>query len=244
MESAMTVPSGEMPSLFVQQVSALLAITELRLANSHAEKEAIYAQRYKGYLHAGTIGANAEQRFTDEFDFAPNSFSVGLYIDSSLVASIRLSVAGRAFPASPSTRAFGDLLVPGLEAGRIVIDPTRNVVSLDGGQKYPKLPYLTARVAWLAGEFFGADAILAAVRPEHQAFFRRTFGHQVVCEARPYPALQKPISLMTLDFPAARERVIQRYPFYGSTQEERDTLFGTLRGLRDQLHGRCRALAS
>jgi hypothetical protein len=221
----MAVLSTETPSVFVENVTSLLERVEFRRADSAAAREAIFRLRYEGYLHAGTIGANPFRRFTDEFDDMPNSILVGLHIDDDLVASIRISVATRDYPDIPAMRVFKDILGPMVETGRIVVDPTRNVVSLAGARLYPKLPYLTARVGWLAGEYFRADLILATVRTEHQAFFRRTFGHRLICDARPYPALQKPISLMTLEYQQEKERVLRRYPFYASTAAERRSLF-------------------
>ena len=78
----------------------------------------------------------------------------------------------------------------------------------------------------MASEWFGADKLLATVRTEHQAFYKRLLGHRVVCEARPYPTLTKPLSLMVLDFPTQQERILRRYPFFASTQSERLSLFG------------------
>ena len=80
-------------------------------------------------------------------------------------------------------------------------------------------------MAWLASEYFSASLLLATVRVEHQAFYRRVFGHRLICEPRHYPSLTKPISLMALDFPLSRERVMQRYPFFRSTVFERRMLF-------------------
>jgi hypothetical protein len=220
------------PSTFVEHVTALLDIVEFRRVDSDSEKDAIYELRYEGYLNAGSIKPNPNRRFKDEFDDRPNSVSIGLYIEGTLVAAIRLSIGTREYPDIPAMHVFEDILAEKLEAGQIIIDPTRNVVSLQGARLYPKLPYLTARVGWLAGEYFGADLILATVRTEHQAFFKRAFGHRVICDARPYPTLEKPISLMTISYFAERERVLQRYPFYGSTAEERRALFEGLRSLR------------
>jgi hypothetical protein len=84
---------------------------------------------------------------------------------------------------------------------------------------------VTTRLAWLASEFFSADLLLATVRVEHQGFYRRVFGHRPICEARHYPSLQKPISLMALDYQMSRERVLKKYPFFRSTYFERRTLF-------------------
>jgi hypothetical protein len=64
-----------------------------------------------------------------------------------------------------------------------------------------------------------------AVRAEHQAFYRRTFNHRPICEPRPYPLLAKPISLMTVHYPAVADQVHQRYPFFRSTFFERRMLF-------------------
>jgi hypothetical protein len=77
----------------------------------------------------------------------------------------------------------------------------------------------------VAGEYFGADHLLAAVRPEHQAFYVRSFGSKVLCEARPYPPLLKPITLTTVHFPTQGAELYRRYPFYRSTPADRRKLF-------------------
>ena len=94
--------------------------------------------------------------------------------------------------------------------------------------EYPQLVYLTMRLGWLAAEYFQAETVLAAVRTEHQAFYKRVFGHRLVCPARPYPLLEKPISLMELDYFGARARVNNRQPFFRSTFFERRMLFERL----------------
>ena len=73
--------------------------------------------------------------------------------------------------------------------------------------------------------YFKADELLAAVRAEHQAFYRRIFQHRMVCAPRPYPLLAKPIGLMTIDYQAVAEQVHRRYPFFRSTLFERRMLF-------------------
>lgn len=77
----------------------------------------------------------------------------------------------------------------------------------------------------LAAEYFGADHLLAAVRAEHQAFYRRAFSHQLLCEPRPYPQLAKPISLMTVHFPSAAGGLYRRYPFFRSSIFEQRRMF-------------------
>jgi hypothetical protein len=87
------------------------------------------------------------------------------------------------------------------------------------------LPYVTVRLAWISGEYFRPHLAIATVRTEHQAFYKRIFGKQVVAAARPYPTLTKPLSLLTLDYFAAKDKVNQRYPFFVSTEAERRALF-------------------
>ena len=220
---------------FIESVREFLADVECRLAESDDEREAIFRLRYAAYLREGAISPSDAPRFTDKYDDGPNAMTFGLYVDGSLASSIRLHIATREVPELPGLRVFADHLEPRLAAGQTIIDPTRFVVDLTSARLYPKLPYATVRVAWLASEHFGADLLLASVRVEHQAFYKRLFGHKVACPARPYPTLAKPISLMELDFPQERERVLRRYSFFESTELEREALFDTqslrLRGI-------------
>ena len=161
----------------------------------------------------------------DEDDEAGNAWIVGVHLDGRLASSVRLHVASRHCPDSPSARVFPEHIVPELEAGRTIIDPTRFVADHAIARTCPDLPYLTLRAAYLSAEHFSADLVLATVRAEHQAFYRRVFGHRPVCAPRAYPSLAKPISLMTLPFPAEKHTILRRYPFFGSTFHERRMLF-------------------
>jgi len=142
-----------------------------------------------------------------------------------LVSSIRLHVAHRKWNALPALDVFSDLLSPEIAAGRTIVDPTRFVIDRSASRRYPELCYVTTRLAVLAAEYFSTDLLLATVRAEHQAFYRRVFGHRLACEPRHYPLLSKPICLMALDYPLACERLLQRQPFFRSTGLERRTLF-------------------
>ncbi|HET7716935.1 MAG TPA: hypothetical protein VFK86_15035 [Bauldia sp.] len=213
---------------FGQSIWDLLNQADIRRADDADEREAIFQLRYRAYVEENAIRPNPEQRFTDPYDETDNAWIFGVYINDELASSIRLHVATDEFPEMPSLDVFGDYLRPLLSAGQIIIDPTRHVVDRRMQQRYPHLVYLTMRLGWIAGDYFGSDIILAAVRAEHQAFYRRVFGHRLVAPARKYPLLEKPISLMVLDFPRAHERVYTRYPFFRSTYVERRALFQRL----------------
>lgn len=204
----------------------LVERADYRCADTPEEREAIFKLRYHAYLREGAITPNLSQSFADPLDDMANALIYGVYVDGRLASSIRLHVATRAHPVLPATNVFSDLLSPEIAAGKVIIDPTRFVADRAASRRYPELCYVTTRLAWLASEYFAADLLLATVRAEHQAFYRRVFGHKLICEPRHYPSLTKPISLMALDYRLNRERVLRRYPFFRSTYFERRMLFG------------------
>ena len=205
---------------------ALLSRVDYRRADTLEEREAIFRLRYAAYLQESAIPPDASGRFCDALDDTDNAWIFGIYVEGELASSIRLHVATRQLPELPALGIFSDHLSPTLAAGRTIIDPTRFVVDRAASRRYPELCYVTTRLAWLASEYFNTNLLLATVRAEHQAFYRRVFGHRLICKPRHYPSLIKPICLMALDYRLACERVVQRYPFFSSTGAERRALFG------------------
>jgi len=226
MVALVSVSAPAMPGRnLADRVLGLLERVDYRRAETTEEREAIFRLRYEAYLREGAIPPNAGQRFADPLDDASNAWIFGVYVDGELASSIRLHVASRQSPDLPALGVFSDLLSPEIAAGKTVIDPTRFVADRTASRRYPELCYVTTRLAWLASEYFQTSLLLATVRAEHQAFYRRVFGHRLICDPRHYPSLAKPISLMALDYAMARERVPQRYPFFRSTFFERRMLF-------------------
>lgn len=203
----------------------LLDRIDYRLAETTAEKEAIYRLRYDAYLKEGAIAPNPEQRVTDRFDDLENSWIFGIYYEGALASSIRISVASPEYPDTPSMGVFPDLLEPELAQGKVFVDPTRFVADPSRAKRFPELPYMTLRLAYVACSYFHADVGLATVRTEHQGFYRRMFMHQALSEPRLYPGLIKPICLMAVDFPRMRDAVFARYPYLRSSYFERRKLF-------------------
>ena len=216
---------AEAPQTFGERVYRLLEKVDYRLALDDDDRDEIYRLRYEAYLHEGAIGPSFSRRFHDKFDDKDNTWTYGFYIDGELVSSIRIHIATSAIPDMPALLSFPEILEPELDAGKVIIDPTRFVIDRRASRIYPELRYVVVRLPFIACEFFGADLLLATVRTEHQAFYRRVFGHELIAQARPYPTLVKPLSLMSLDYLASRDRVQQRYPFFRSTFFERRMLF-------------------
>ncbi len=207
------------------RVAQLLARIDCRRADSDEDREAIFRLRYQAYLREGSIFPNWSGSFSDPYDETDNVYLFGLYIDDQLASSIRIHVGSREHPYFPSLEVFPDILQPELDVGKVIIDPTRFVAGETLSRLHRGLPYATLRLSMVAAEHFGADLVLAAVREEHQAFYRRAFNQRSIGEARPYPHLSKPISLMAVHYPTAVDKLWQRYPFIPSTLAERRKLF-------------------
>jgi N-acyl-L-homoserine lactone synthetase len=203
----------------------LLDSVDYRLAESPEDREEIYRLRYRAYLREGAIRPSDDQRVTDRFDNMRNSWIFGVYLDGILASSVRISVASPESPLTPSMDVFPDLLEPQLNAGKVMVDPTRFVADPARERRFPELPYVTLRLAYVACGFFSADLGLASVRAEHQAFYRRVFMHQPISSPREYPGLVKPICLMAVDYPVLRDKVFERYPYLRSSYFERRMLF-------------------
>lgn len=212
-------------SSFTDRVFQLLDRLDYRLATTNDEREEIFRLRYEAYMREKAITPNFTKTFHDEYDEMPNVWIFGLYLDGELASSIRIHVADRQHPHFPSLKTFADLLEPELEAGKIIVDPTRFVTHQTLSRDLTGLPHLTLRLCWLAAQHFMADHFLVAIRTEHQAFYKRTFQHRLICPARPYPMLKAPISLMTVNQQEVAERVYRRYPFFRSNHFERRMLF-------------------
>jgi len=218
-------PAAEKSSAAAGKRLDLLDQVDYRLARILAEKEEIYNLRYRAYLREGAVKPSADQRVTDQYDDMPNSWTFGVWIEGELYSSVRISVLTSEWRQSCSAEAFGEVLLPRLDSGEVIIDPARFVADPDKAKRLPELPYVTLRLAYMACEYFNADLGLAIVRPEHQAFYRRVFLHETIAEPRLFPGLLKPVGLMAANFPAMREKVFKRYPMMRSTAFERRMLF-------------------
>ncbi len=213
------------PSL-AERIGELLSRASYRRADTDEDREAIYRLRYEAYLDEGAIEPNFGRRFSDRYDEFDNAWTIGIRVGDRFVSSMRVHVATRDYPDMVAADVFPDKVIPLLEAGNVIVDPTRFVVDPGPAGAIPGLAYLTVRIGTMAAEYFHADYVLATVRAEHQAFYRKVFDAKVVCDPRPYPGLVKPLSLMILNLGEVRDRVARRYPFFVSTRAEQAALFG------------------
>jgi hypothetical protein len=211
---------------FNERLSIFIQSVEFREPRDDAERDNIYRLRYIGYDRAGMLTPGTPEYFKDRYDPSPNAKTFGLYVEGSLAASIRLHVATRDIPIAPAMNVYSDYIQPLLDNNKTVIDPTRHVVDASAARRFPKLPYATIRLAWIACEHYDADYILATIPVAHQAFYRRIFGRTMGSDARTYPGIAKPVVMLAWDYRRARDGVHSRYPYLISTEEEREAIFG------------------
>ncbi len=164
-------------------------------------------------------------RVSDRYDDAPNAWTFGIYVDGELCSSLRIHVLTPESRMSFATELFGDILHPRLDRGEVLIDPARFVADPEKAQRFPELPYLTLRLAYLACEYFNADTGIALVRAEHQAFYRRVCMYETIAEPRSFPNVLKKTALMASGFRSKRELVLARFPIMRSSAFERRMLF-------------------
>ncbi|MFK4510160.1 hypothetical protein LPJ38_12030 [Bradyrhizobium daqingense] len=198
---------------------------DYRLIETPEDKDRLYQMRYRAYLHGGLILPSETRRVSDRYDDAPNAWTFGIHVDGELCSSVRLHILTSDQRMSYATELFGDVLHPRLDRGEVFVDPARFVADPEQARRFPELPYVTLRLAYLACDHFNADTGLAQVRAEHQAFYRRVFLHEAITEPRSFPNVLKPVALMASDFRSLRERVLTRFPIMRSSAFERRMLF-------------------
>jgi hypothetical protein len=211
---------------FNEKLSQVLKKVTYRVARTPAERDEIFALRYRGYLRDGGIGPNSAERFCDEWDDVDNALLLGMYIGTRLTSSVRFHMNCPAGARIPAMEAFGDVLAPFLEAGQSIIDPTRFVIDPELAQLGPELPYLTLRMIAMAAEHFRPDIVLATIRAEHLVMYKRVVGSRPICEPRTYPLLSRKIVCTVVELEQMRETAYTRHPFLASTPEEREKIFG------------------
>lgn len=217
---------GGAVSRFAGTLIDLLDRVEYRRVSVDDQLDPVYRLRYEAYRREEFIPINSQQVVRDEFDDLPNAHCFGVYLDGELVSSLRLHHLTPAFRNSPSHSVFGDILDPILDKGLTILDPGRFTADHEASLAYPALPFLTLRVGVMAIRHFGVKYALSSVRPEHGAFYRRVFGSVPMSEPRYYHGLTFPMVLYACDLLADFGTFLKRYPFFRSTEEEREHLFG------------------
>lgn len=226
MSTAAKLPENGV-SKFAGTLIDLLDRVEYRRVSVNDQFDPVYRLRYEAYRREESIPINSQRVVRDEFDELPNVHCFGVYMDGDLVSSLRLHHLTPDFRDSPSHSVFPDVLDPILDQGLTILDPGRFTADYEASLAYPALPFLTLRVGVMAIQHFGVKYCLSSVRPEHGAFYRRVFKSVAMSEPRYYHGLTFPMVLYVCDLLSDWEGFLKRYPFFRSTPEERQRLFGS-----------------
>jgi len=209
---------------------------EYKRVDKAEDKKAIFRARYEAYRRDESIPPNEAGMFSDPYDETPNVWLIGVYIDGVMASTIRLHVASRPQHVLPIIDAFPDKVLPLLERGFVVIDVSRQTSRVEFVRAYPFLTLLTMRAAFIAEDYFDADYITAACKPEYQAPFRRLSGCVNWAPIRPYPRLAKPVLLMGHDCKANQHLMRERYAYRDTTPELQRSLFSRSSTVDRDLH--------
>ena len=215
-------------SRFAGTLIDLLDRVEYRRVGVEDQFDPVYRLRYEAYRREEFIPINSQEVVRDEFDSLPNVHCFGVYLDGVLVSSVRFHELTPGYRKSPSHSVFGDILDPILDSGHTILDPGRFTADYEASLAYPALPYLTLRIPTIAVLHYGAKYCLNSVRPEHAAFYKRVYRSVQLSEERYYHGLSFPMVLYACDLIPIYGDLLRRYPFFRSTREERERMFGPL----------------
>lgn len=212
-------------SNFSNKVFELLDRSEYRRCDKGEDLEDIYRLRYKAYRFNDMVPDVDTHTISDALDDAPNVYRFGVYVDQHLVSTMRIHHVTLETPISPSVQAFGDIVMPMLEAGDTFVCMSRLASDPEWTRVYPQLVYVTLRLAGMACEYFKAPYGLSTVREDHAGFYKRIYYSEQISEARSYPGVFNKVMLFRTNAVANRERFYARFPFFRSTEWERRLLF-------------------
>lgn len=220
------IDRGSATSRFALTLIDLLDRVQYRRVSVDEQFDPVYRLRYEAYRREEFIPVNSQQITRDAYDDAPNCYCFGVYIDSRLVSSIRLHIVSAEQPISPSRQIWPDVLGGIIDGGGSYVDPSRFTADHDASLEFPALPYLTLRMAVMACEYFNATYCISSVRPEHGPFYKRVFGLEQMAGIGYWGELTFPVCLYGARVQVIYDRIMDRFPFFMSTPEERSVLFG------------------
>jgi len=220
---------------FNETMLGLLERVEYRLVTGGEDLEATYRLRYTSFLKAGMLEPNSSRMLHDRWDDLPNSYRFGVYFDGEMVSTVRLNYICREHPYAPSMDTFPDVMIPRVERGDTFIDLTRFAADPDKSPAPGVLPFITLRLAPVATCYFNQTSCLAAIKPDHAAFYRRIFNAFQIGGPAPYPGLIVPRYLYEAPCGDNLAKTLARFPFFRSSPIEQRMLFGSLSGDQDPL---------
>lgn len=218
--------AGRTADGFNRSILEQLEHVEYRRVSSGEDLESVYRLRYDSFLRAGMVKEDASHMLSDRWDDLPNSFRFAVYYDGNLMSTVRIHYIEKAFPYSPAYDTFPEALAERVDNGGTFIDVSRFAAFGNTGPSTLAIPFLSMRLVTLAGLFFSKADVLYAIKPEHSAFYRRSFSAHCIAGPKMFPGLVVPRFLYETPSGDNRRRVLDRFPFMRGTRSEQRMLFG------------------
>jgi hypothetical protein len=210
---------------FLDDVSYRLMVTENDL-------DQVFRMRHDAYKAANHIMGNETGIWTDEADTCPSASLVGVYVDGDLAASVRLHRLTNLDAQSTAVAVFPGELQEKFEQGFTCSDTNRLSCDIGFLKKFKALPLATIRVTGLHAFHFGCSYALAAVRNQHEPFYKRVLGAKRCNEGDGvlFQGTTMVLNLLAASMDDMRYRCYTSQQYFLSTKEERSALFDGVPG--------------
>lgn len=217
------------PDFLRERFPELGGDTFVGVASLDNHKDCVYWLRYVSYRSREYIETDETMLFSDEYDLAPENFSIYLRQGGQIVASIRhcYSTPQRhakiipAYSVYPSETADIQHKVVS-EGNRFVVYP---------GLERHRRAYTTVllRYQMASASYLGSEIALAAVREQHVPFYRRYLMMFPISKPKYYPGLRFSTILLCASMTPTYAHVCSRYPIFHVPHTESDMLFSGVR---------------
>jgi hypothetical protein len=192
------------------------------------EVEQVFRMRHDAYKAAKHIDGIESGIWTDQADTCPSASLVGVYVGGDLAASIRLHRLDSLDAQSTAVTVFPNEMATRFKTG--VTCSGTNRLSCDARflKKFKALPLATIRVTGLHAYHYGCSYSLAAVRDQHEPFYKRILGAKRWNEGDGvhFKGTTMILHLLASCMDDMRVRCYRDRQYFLSTKEERSALFG------------------
>lgn len=200
---------------------------EYRRVESIEDLEEVASLRRRAYEPVG-LAPDKHSIMIDDEDFAENAHVIGVYYLEQLVVTMRIHHVTSRHHDGLAMKQFPEVVGPMLDAGMSVIDPLKFAADPVLIKEFPGLAYLTIRTALMASEYYQADHLLAIIRANHRAFYRRFLNFSPLAEPKWNDYLSCDLDIYGGHIKQTLPSIKKRYPFFNSTAFEQKRMFAPL----------------
>lgn len=194
------------------QTPATITATRCTIATTPSSQDAVYRLRYHCYRRKLSIGEREDERFQDDYDSLPNSFSFLVQgAAEEPLATVRISVVRPdcGWTHSPVEHVYEDHPAYQRIAGESYVEASR--LCFGPQARRDSFVRLLGHMAALA-EFYEVAWLVACPREEHSLVYQRMFGFRPLAEPRQYFGVQFKTQLLAVRFDELRRHVGNERP--------------------------------